>query len=368
MEAKAVRSASSSTAIGTEQESSAVDMRDMSYTFSESSADLSSTIRQTQNSLGYLINENALTATTYTPTDMQQAVLQSLATGDQQMATMEQIAFYQGMQAAQGSIYSDANKIYANSNAIAAQAMQQQGAAQASIALLDSAGNNMENVSSAASAADAPVDLSILEPYGYGRRAIDFLLPSILAMIIFQGASMGLGRAIAGERKDGSLTRVFLTPTSNVTIILGTQLFYLILETVRSSLIIYAAMLLFGVTISGSMVNVVFIICIFALGATGIGMVLSVLTKTQEQYMAVGMLISLPMMFLSGAFFPIQTMPPILRALAEFLPITYASDALRGIMVKGFTLGQVMPDVIILVAFGIFTLTLALLIFKRELV
>jgi ABC-2 type transport system permease protein len=177
-----------------------------------------------------------------------------------------------------------------------------------------------------------------------------------------------LGRAVAGERRSGALTRVFLTPTSSITIIMGTQLFYLILETIRSSLIIFAAIALFGVTISGSISDIIFIIALYALGATGIGMVLSVMTKTEDQYMAIAMLISLPMMFLSGAFFPIQTMPPALQSIAGVLPVTYAADALRGVMVKGFTLGQVFPDLLALAIFGLATFTLTIMFFKRELV
>ena len=367
--ASSMLAASSSSTAATDgaQDAGAAYMKDIGYTYSKSSAGISATVQATRNSLGYLVDQNELVSS-YSPSSMGTAVLASLATGDSQQAVLQQIGFYQGMQGAQAKMYSDAMGIYGSCRMVAAQAGQQQAASQASIALLDSAGNGMESITSDAGAVMAPVEISIIEPYGYGRRAIDFLLPSILAMIIFQGASMGLGRAIAGERKDGSLTRVFLTPTSNVTIILGTQIFYLLLETVRSSLIIFAAMVLFGVSVTGSLWDIVFIICLFSLGATGIGMVLSVLTKTQEQYMALGMLISMPMMFLSGAFFPIQTMPAILQAFAQFLPITYASDALRAIMVKGFTLYQVVPDITVLAAFGIFTLTLTLLMFKRELV
>jgi len=59
-------------------------------------------------------------------------------------------------------------------------------------------------------------------------------------MTLFQGAVMGMGRAVAGEKREGSLTRVFLTPTSNITIITGTLLFYIIFEMIRASfLIIY---------------------------------------------------------------------------------------------------------------------------------
>jgi ABC-2 type transport system permease protein len=104
------------------------------------------------------------------------------------------------------------------------------------------------------------------------------------------------------------------------------------------------------------------------MGAVGIGMVLSVLTSSQEQYMALSMLITLPTMFLSGVFLPIQTMPPALQSVAKILPITYAADAFRGIMIKGFGIAAVMPDLIWLMAFCLITMSLSVILFKRELV
>ena len=338
-----------------------------STVYSKSNVRLKASIVGLQNSLGFLIDQNEVLSG-YGPGSLDQAALAQLATGDSQASTLQQIALFQAVQGSQARIASDAQRLLASAKNIATQASAQAEGARAAISFQDAAGRQLEVISNGVPLAANGVSIHILQPYGYDRRGIDFLLPAILALIIFQGATMGLGRAIAGERKDGSLTRVFLTPTSNVTIIVGTQVFYLLLETIRSSLIIFVAILLFGVSISGSIPDIVFIIAIFALGATGVGMVLSVMTKTQEQYMALGMLVSMPMMFLSGAFFPIQTMPPVLQSVAQFLPVTYAADAMRGVMVKGFSLGQLLPDIVALAVFGIFTITLSLLLFKRELV
>lgn len=331
-------------------------------------SELADSITAQRNSLGYLIDQNDVIGG-FSPASQGSAAIAELATGDNQQAVLQQIGADQGLQAGNLMLAADAGKIYA-----AVQYLQVQEAARAqasaiSVQLLNSAGNTLQSSAVSASGSSGPsLTLNFVEPYGYGRQPIDFLLPAILALIIFQGASTGLGRAVAGERHDGSLTRVFLTPTSNVTIIMGTQLFYLLLETVRSSLIIFVAIALFGVTISGSVLDIILIITIYALGATGIGMVLSVLTKTQDQYMALAMLISMPMMFLSGAFFPLQTMPPVLQSMAGVLPVTYASDALRGVMVKGFTLGQVFPDILALLIFGAATFYLTVMFFKREMV
>ena len=328
---------------------------------------LSSSILSMQNALGYLIDQNEVLAG-YGPGSLGSAALEQLATGDTQQSQLQQIALYQSLLGVQTRLGSDVQRLAGTNQMLAGQINAQSQQAQVAVSLQDAAGSQLELISNGVPNAGNGISISILQPYGYDRRGIDFLLPSILALVIFQGAVMGLGRAIAGERKDGSLTRVFLTPTSNVTIIVGTQIFYLLLETIRSSLIIFVAILLFGVTISGSLPDIIFIIALFALGATGVGMVLSVMTKTQEQYMALGMMVSMPMMFLSGAFFPVQTMPPVLQSVAEFLPVTYAADAMRGVMVKGFSLAQVLPDLLALAIFGLFTITLSLMLFKRELV
>ena len=326
---------------------------------------ITATAQELKNSLGFLVDQNEV-AESFTPSAIGGATLQLLAVGDQQQSTLQQIALYSAMGGFNAMLAKDSALLYSNAMALAASSDAQARAAGVSAELISSAGKSLNALSTGAENAPNEISVNVLAPYGYGRRGIEFLLPSILALVIFQGATMGLGRAIAGERKDGSLMRVFLTPTSNITIILGTQFFYLLLETVRSSLIIFVAIALFGVSISGNILDIIFIVALFSMGATGVGMVLSVITNNQEQYMAVGMLISLPMMFLSGVFFPIQTMPPFLQSFAQFLPITYASDALRGVMVKGFALHQVLPDIAALAVFGLATLTLSILLFKRE--
>ena len=348
------------------QDSTAAYFSDAGTEFSQGYGMASDSAQGLKNSLAFLIDQNEI-ADSFTPASMTSATIALLATGDSQQATLQQAGMFSMLGAYQAIIYSDAAKIYSGAQQLAGISGGQAAAAKVSVAFIGAADAKLEQVSGEADRVPSLIELLVLEPYGYGRRAIDFLLPSMLAMIVFQGATMGLGRAIAGERKDGSLTRVFLTPTSNTTIIFGTQLFYLLLETVRSSMIIVAAIMLFGVTVTGSPLDILAIIAVFAMGATGVGMVLSVVTHSQEQYMAVGMLVSMPVMFLSGVFFPIQTMPEVLQAFAQVLPLTYAADALRGVMVKGFTLAQVMPDMIILLAFALLMLALSIMMFKREL-
>jgi ABC transporter DrrB family efflux protein len=337
----------------------------------QTNAMLAKSVQSIGNSLGYPISPiEVVNAQSKEPVGTGNG-LYLLSLSDRQQSIFQQMAAYQGLQGSNSMILASLQDVYSECKAIDATSEMDRGAVRVSYNLIDAASGKVEQLGAEVQSMAAnpnPIVLNQIQPYGNGLRGLDYLLPNILSLIAFQGAAMGLGRAVAGERKDGSLTRVFLTPTSSITIILGTLLYYVLQETFRTMLIVLAAIAFFGLIVRGSLLAILFIIMLFALGATGVGMVISVITKSQEQYMAVSMLVTLPMMFLAGVFAPIEMMPPVLRSLTGILPITYAADALRGVMIKGFTLGQVAPDLTFLAGFGLITITLSLLLFKRELI
>ena len=340
------------------------------YTTSQTDSQVAGTRLTMLNSLGsYLFDPNVIVYNYEHNLSSADATYDLLTASDAQQAVLGQIGQLQGLQGSSDAVARDSGGVFASTQALYADAEQERGEVQLSARIIGSAGTEAQDIADYASNTSATaVTLSQIQPYGNGRAGLDFLIPSIIALIVFQGAAMGMGRAIAGERQDGSLTRVFLTPTSNTTIIAGTVLFYSIFETVRSCIIVAVSVLVFGVLVKGSLLDILVVIAIYAAGATGMGMVLSVMAKTQEQYMALAMLVSLPSMFLAGVFIPIETMPKVLQGLTKVLPITYASDALRGIIIKGFTLGMVVPDLLFLGGFAVGILALSVLMFKRELI
>jgi ABC-2 type transport system permease protein len=97
----------------------------------------------------------------------------------------------------------------------------------------------------------------------------------------------------------------------------------------------------------------------------GLGIVITSFTKDQETAQMLMMTLMFPMMFLSGVFFPIQQMPWFMQAISQFLPLTYASDALRKVMVLGAGVSQISTELIILIAFGIVMIAIALPVFRR---
>src|SRR4030065_1195027 len=122
---------------------------------------------------------------------------------------------------------------------------------------------------------------------------------------------------------------------------------------IQGFIILLLAVLLFGVSIHGSILVVVLPIILTVFSFVGLGILITAFADKEETATMVMMTLMFPMMFLSGVFFPVQQMPSFMQTLADFLPLTYAADAMRKVMVLGAGPEARMTDVIVLAAFGI---------------
>ena len=186
----------------------------------------------------------------------------------------------------------------------------------------------------------------------YGNiKYIDFLVPAILGMTLMMSCMIGMGSTIAGERETGELARLFMTPTSVSTVIGGKITAKLLIELVRALILILMAIILFNVSIKGGILQTFIVLIFGALCFVGFGIMLSSRTQTQEDYIQMSLPLSMPMMFISGVFYPIETMPWILQKLAYIFPLTYLNDAMRAVMLKGQSLGDVWFDLVVLLGY-----------------
>ena len=209
------------------------------------------------------------------------------------------------------------------------------------------------------------ISLHINRIYG-NIKYIDFLVPAILGMTIMMSCMLGMGSTIAGERETGELARLFMTPTSVSTIIGCKISAKLLIELVRALILIFMAVILFNVSIKGGFLQTFIVLVIGALCFVGFGIMLSARTSTQEDYAQISLPFSMPMMFVSGVFYPIETMPWILQKLAYVFPLTYLNDAMRGIMLKGQTLADVWVDLAVLLGFTLLFFIIGVKRFNRD--
>jgi ABC-2 type transport system permease protein len=195
---------------------------------------------------------------------------------------------------------------------------------------------------------------------------LDFLVPAIIGMTVLFGCVFGMGEIVAGERERGELARLFMTPTSVATVIGGKIISKLVQETGRGIILIVAAILLFGIIINGSMMLTILLIILGALCFIGFGIMVSARVSSQEDFMQSVMPITMPMMFVSGVFFPIETMPWIFQKIAYILPLTYVNDALRAVMLKGAGVGDIWVDIVVLLGFTAVFFALGVTQFNRD--
>ena len=201
----------------------------------------------------------------------------------------------------------------------------------------------------------------------YGNiKYIDFLVPAILGMTLMMSCMIGMGSTIAGERETGELARLFMTPTSVSTVIGGKITAKLLIELVRALILILMAIILFNVSIKGGILQTFIVLIFGALCFVGFGIMLSSRTQTQEDYIQMSLPLSMPMMFISGVFYPIETMPWILQKLAYIFPLTYLNDAMRAVMLKGQSLGDVWLDLVILLGYTLIFFIIGVKKFNRD--
>jgi ABC-2 type transport system permease protein len=214
---------------------------------------------------------------------------------------------------------------------------------------------------------------SMVTPYVVESKGIvpgepnyfQFVAPGIIAMVVMMALMTGLPHAISYEKDMGTLDGMLAAPINRLSIILGKVMAQTVRGMIQGFIILFLAVVLFGVIIVGNILLVIFLILLTVFSFVGLGILITSFTENEETATMVMMTLMFPMMFLSGVFFPLQQMPWYMQGIAKFLPLTYATTALRKVMVLGADISSVGTEVLILVAFGIVLLAVAVPMFKQ---
>ena len=214
---------------------------------------------------------------------------------------------------------------------------------------------------------------AMVKPYNVQSKGIvpgapnyfQFVAPGIIAMVVMMALMTGLPHAISYEKDIGTLDGMLAAPISRLSIILGKVMAQTIRGMIQGFLILILAVALFGVVIEGNILLVIALIILTVFSFVGLGILITSFTENEETATMVMMTLMFPMMFLSGVFFPLQQMPWYMQDLAHFLPLTYATTALRKVMVLGADVSAVGTEILILIGFGIILLAVAVPMFRR---
>ncbi len=221
-------------------------------------------------------------------------------------------------------------------------------------AVADSITTTMEN-----EGINPPIKINSDPVYGQDAEFIDFFVPGIMAFVVYLLTTLLTLLAFVGERTTGTLERLLATPINESEIVGGYALTFGIIGTFQAAFLLLIGILMFKITVLGNVFLAFAVVALLAVVSQALGIMLSSLAKREAQAVQFIPFIILPVFLLSGVFWPIQAIPVWLRPLSYLVPPTYAVDACRSVLLKGWGIGKIWPDIMALVLFAALFLVIA---------
>ena len=221
--------------------------------------------------------------------------------------------------------------------------------------------------SGAARALTAP--LQVLTQVWYNPDLVSawFMIPGVIGVILQALTSILTATAIVRERERGTIEQLIVTPIRPLELIIGKILPYVLISFFNAFEVIALGHWWFGVPVRGDLVLIALMSGLFLLSSLGIGMLASTIANTQQEAMLIVWMTLLPSIFLSGFFFPLEAMPPVLQAFSYLIPLRYYLVIIRSLMLKGVGVSAFPNEVAALCVYGVVIMSLAAFRFHKRL-
>ncbi len=205
--------------------------------------------------------------------------------------------------------------------------------------------------------------------YGRGMRYLDFMAAGVIVQVMVFSALFAGGMGIILDREIGTLKMLMAAPIDKMAIVLG-KISAGATQAVFSGAIALGIAIAIGVQIKTGFLGLflVFVmLTLVAFGFIGMTVALAARIRTLESFMMAVQTIVMPVWFLSGSLYPIETIPDWLKPLAIFNPLTYATDAVRSLMLRGVVWSTLAFDFGVMIAFSLIMVFIGTRMFKRTL-
>jgi ABC-2 type transport system permease protein len=213
----------------------------------------------------------------------------------------------------------------------------------------------------------SPVDLRLRTWYNPTLKVVIGFLPALIATVLAMPA-VTTTMALTREKEHGTLEQLIATPIRRAELLVGKLIPYILSGLLGVIACAAVAVYWFGTPFKGSFPLYLMLSLAFLLASLAIALVMSVYVKTQQAAQLGAMLIFFfPGFFLSGIFYPLVSMAPIMKMEAYMVPTTHYVMISRGIFLKGQGLEALWPFALALLVMGIVFLALAILLFKKKL-
>ncbi len=197
---------------------------------------------------------------------------------------------------------------------------------------------------------------------------LDYLAPVLIAFFAFFFIFLLSAVSFLRERTTGTLERLMATPLRRGELVLGYLAGFSFFALLQAIVILLFTVLVLKVHYRGNLATIFIVEAVLVVGAVSLGLLVSAAARNELQAVQFVPIVLLPQVFLSGLLIPVDQLPDYLRPLSAVLPLTYANEALRSVMIKGYELADplVLRDIGVLVVFGLVMAVGAVASIRRE--
>lgn len=195
---------------------------------------------------------------------------------------------------------------------------------------------------------------------------IDWFVPGILGISLMNTGIIGISTSFVSFREKGILRRIKVTPFALWKFLLARIVAALVMSLVTSGILIGLGWVLFGLTVRGNWGVILLALLVSAAAMLAIGYAIAAIARNTEAAASYANMLTFPMMFLSGVFFPLGAMPGWLQPLINLMPLKYAVEALRGPMLDGAGMAETWPQLAVLLAIFAVFLAFAVRFFRWD--
>jgi ABC-2 type transport system permease protein len=197
---------------------------------------------------------------------------------------------------------------------------------------------------------------------------MDYVAPVYVAFLALFFVFLLTCVSFLRERSQGTMERLLATPATRLEVVVGYMAGLGFFALVQVAVILFYTVWVLEIHYAGSLGLLFLVIAILAVVGVSQGIVASVFARNEFQVVQFIPLLIFPQVLLGGTFWPVEDLPAYLQPLAYLMPLTYANRAMRDVMLKGWGLAEIWPDVLILAGFTGLFIALGALTTRREVV
>jgi ABC-2 type transport system permease protein len=210
------------------------------------------------------------------------------------------------------------------------------------------------------------VDLRSRAWFNPGLTSRAYNVPAVMGVLLMLMALLLTALAVVRERELGTLEQLMVSPITAGELILGKTLPVVFIALIDLVLISAVAILWFGITLEGSALTLLLAALLYILASLGIGLIISTVSKTQQEAFMAMFLLLLPSIILSGFMYPVHTMPAFFQAVSLLNPVRHFLEIVRGVFLKGDGVLDLWPQFLVIAAMAATVLLAAIVRFARS--